>query len=98
MFGATTKALSRLHLPIARVALEFVLRYVVSEWGVPPKTDAWPVILDDSLAVCRIRRAPNWAIASARRGKSSVYLSAERVPPPDGARDATADQGVLALM
>jgi len=45
-----TKALSRLHLPTARVALELVLRHVISEWGVEPKTEAWPGILDDSLA------------------------------------------------
>ncbi len=43
------KALPRLHLPTARVALELVLGHVIAEWGARPKTDAWRGILDDSL-------------------------------------------------
>lgn len=55
--GPAAKALSRLHLPTARVALELVLRHVIAEWGVTAKTDAWPQILDESLAGFEERRS-----------------------------------------
>lgn len=42
------KPLPRLHLPTARVAFELVLRHVIGEWGVQPKTDRWAEILDVS--------------------------------------------------
>lgn len=54
--GPADKALSRMHLPTARVALELVLRHVIAEWGVQAKTDAWSQILDDSLAGFEARR------------------------------------------
>lgn len=54
--GPAGKALSRMHLPTARVALELVLRHVIAEWGVQAKTDGWSKILDDSLAGFEERR------------------------------------------
>jgi len=50
------KALSQLHLPTARVALELVLRHMIAEWGVKAKTDAWSEILEESLAGFEERR------------------------------------------
>jgi hypothetical protein len=51
-----TKALDRLHLPTARVAFELVLRHLIAEWRVQPKTQDWEQILDDSLAGFEERR------------------------------------------
>ncbi len=50
------KALQRLHLPTARVAFELVLRDLIAEWGVAPKSDRWAELLDDSLAGFEQRR------------------------------------------
>lgn len=50
------KPLGRLHLPSARVAFELVLRHLIAEWDVQPKNDAWPQILDASLAGFEERR------------------------------------------
>lgn len=50
------KPLARLHLPSARVAVELVLRHLIAEWDVQPKTDAWPQILDASLTGFEQRR------------------------------------------
>ena len=44
-----SKPLSRLHLPTARVAFELVLRHVIAELAVRPKSDDWEAILDASL-------------------------------------------------
>jgi hypothetical protein len=35
-------------LPTAHVAFELVLRHIIAEWGVQPKTDSWAEILDAS--------------------------------------------------
>lgn len=51
------KPFERLHLPTARVAFELVLRHVISEWGVQPKTHGWSEILDDSLSGFEKRRS-----------------------------------------
>lgn len=50
------KPFERLHLPTARIAFELVLRHVISEWSVEPKTDGWSEILDDSLSGFEERR------------------------------------------
>jgi hypothetical protein len=44
------KPLDRLHLPTARVAFELVLRHVIAEWGVQPKTGDWSGVLEESLS------------------------------------------------
>ena len=44
-----SKPLSRLHLPTARVAFELVLRHVIAEWAVRPKSDDWEAIPDAPL-------------------------------------------------
>ncbi len=54
--GLAAKPLARLHLPTARVAFELVLRHVIAEWGVQPKTCGWAEILDASLAGFEERR------------------------------------------
>lgn len=51
------KPFQRLHLPTARIAFELVLRHVISEWGVRPKTGGWSEVLDDSLAGFEERRS-----------------------------------------
>jgi len=50
------KVLERLHVPTARVALELVLRHLIAEWRVQPKTDGWARILEESLAGFEERR------------------------------------------
>lgn len=50
------KPLERLHLPTARVAFELVLRHVIAEWGVDPKTADWSAILEQSLSGFEQRR------------------------------------------
>jgi hypothetical protein len=51
-----TKALERLHLPTARVAFELVLRHLIAEWRVQPKTERWEQILEESLECFEQRR------------------------------------------
>lgn len=51
-----TKPLERLHIPTARVAVELVLRHLITEWGIQPKTDDWWSILEDSLSGFEGRR------------------------------------------
>jgi len=50
------KSLARLHLPTARVAFELVLRHLIAEWNVQPKTADWQDVLDESLAGFEERR------------------------------------------
>lgn len=50
------RQLPRLHLATGRVAFELVLRHLIAEWGVQPKTEDWEMILDKSLAGFEERR------------------------------------------
>jgi hypothetical protein len=38
-----------LHIPTCRVPLEFVIRHLITEWGVKPKSEGWQAILDESV-------------------------------------------------
>jgi hypothetical protein len=39
-----------LHIPTRRVPLELVVRHLISDWGVKPRTDDWLTILQESTA------------------------------------------------
>jgi hypothetical protein len=41
--------LKKLHIPTARVALEWVLWHLIAEWGVQSKDPDWRKILEDSI-------------------------------------------------
>lgn len=51
-----SRPLPRLHLATGRVGLELVVRHLIAEWGVQPKSDDWPDILEASLAGFEQRR------------------------------------------
>jgi hypothetical protein len=38
----------RLHVPTRRVPLELVIRHLITDWNVRPRTDDWEAILDES--------------------------------------------------
>jgi hypothetical protein len=41
--------ISALHIPTRRVPLELVIRHLITEWGVKPKSEDWQAILDESV-------------------------------------------------
>lgn len=52
-----TKPAPHLHVPTARVPLEFVLWHLIAEWGVGPRTPEWQRVLRASLADFEQRRS-----------------------------------------
>jgi hypothetical protein len=40
----------RLHVPTGPVGLELVIRHLITDWGVKPRSDDWETILDESVA------------------------------------------------
>ncbi len=45
--GATA---GRLHIPTRRLPLELVVRHLITDWNVKPRTPGWEAILDESAA------------------------------------------------
>jgi hypothetical protein len=37
----------RLHIPTERLPLEFVVRHLITDWDVKPRSDHWEAILDE---------------------------------------------------
>lgn len=68
--GPAGKALSRMHLPTARVALELVLRHVIAEWRCAGQ-DRW-LVQDPRRLAHRLRGAPDGAVSLSPRGSSQI--------------------------
>jgi hypothetical protein len=49
-FFADGASVDRIHVATGRMPLEFVLRNLISDWGVKPRTGDWEDILDESAA------------------------------------------------
>jgi hypothetical protein len=42
--------INHLHIPTRHLSLELVIRHLITDWGVKPRTDDWETILDESVA------------------------------------------------
>jgi len=45
---ADSSPVGRLHIPTGRIPLELVVRHLITEWEVKPRTDDWNAILEES--------------------------------------------------
>jgi hypothetical protein len=41
--------IGRLHIPTRRMSLELIVRHLITDWDVKPRSDGWEAILDDSI-------------------------------------------------
>jgi hypothetical protein len=46
-----------LHIPTRRVSLEHVVRHLITDWGVKPRSDDWEAILEESAEPVCARRS-----------------------------------------
>lgn len=40
----------RRHVPTRRIPLELVIRHLITDWGVKPRSEAWAAVLEESVA------------------------------------------------
>jgi len=42
-------SIGRLHIPTRRMPLELIVRHLITDWDVKPRSDEWEAILDESV-------------------------------------------------